>query len=118
MPPPIASRACRTSPGARSSAAVALVIAVAVLVAAALLSLQGCGPAAPDATKYQCPMHPTYVSDRPGDCPICGMRLVPIEEKTAPTTVPAYSCPMHPEVTSDKPGRCPKCGRAIPGVWS
>jgi RND family efflux transporter MFP subunit len=23
-------------------------------------------------------MHPTYVSDRPGDCPICGMRLVPI----------------------------------------
>lgn len=29
--------------------------------------------------KYHCPMHPTYVSDRPGDCPICGMRLVPIE---------------------------------------
>lgn len=28
---------------------------------------------------YHCPMHPTYVSDRPGDCPICGMRLVPME---------------------------------------
>ncbi len=25
---------------------------------------------------YVCPMHPTYTSDRPGDCPICGMRLV------------------------------------------
>lgn len=25
---------------------------------------------------YLCPMHPTYTSDRPGDCPICGMRLV------------------------------------------
>ncbi len=25
---------------------------------------------------YACPMHPTYTSDRPGDCPICGMRLV------------------------------------------
>lgn len=30
--------------------------------------------------RYHCPMHPNYVSDRPGDCPICGMRLVPIEE--------------------------------------
>ena len=26
---------------------------------------------------YYCPMHPTYVSDRPGDCPICNMKLVP-----------------------------------------
>jgi len=25
-------------------------------------------------------MHPTYVSDKPGDCPICGMKLVPIKE--------------------------------------
>ncbi len=29
--------------------------------------------------KYHCPMHPTYVSDKPGDCPICHMKLVPIE---------------------------------------
>ncbi len=26
---------------------------------------------------YHCPMHPTYVSDRPGDCPICNMKMVP-----------------------------------------
>ncbi|EQA37995.1 HlyD family secretion protein [Leptospira inadai serovar Lyme str. 10] len=25
---------------------------------------------------YYCPMHPTYISDRPGTCPICGMDLV------------------------------------------
>ena len=25
---------------------------------------------------YYCPMHPTYTSDRPGDCPICYMKLV------------------------------------------
>jgi len=29
---------------------------------------------------YQCPMHPTYTSDKPGECPICGMDLVPIEQ--------------------------------------
>lgn len=28
---------------------------------------------------YHCPMHPTYISDKPGDCPICGMKLVPIK---------------------------------------
>lgn len=42
------------------------------------------GEAAPSAAgvaRYHCPMHPTMVSDRPGDCPICGMRMVPTEEK-------------------------------------
>jgi len=27
---------------------------------------------------YHCPMHPDYKSDRPGNCPICGMRLEPV----------------------------------------
>lgn len=35
--------------------------------------------------RYHCPMHPNYVSDRPGDCPICGMRLVPIEQPATHT---------------------------------
>lgn len=29
---------------------------------------------------YTCAMHPTYQSDKPGDCPICGMTLVPREQ--------------------------------------
>jgi membrane fusion protein, copper/silver efflux system len=30
------------------------------------------------AVAYTCPMHPSYRSDHPGDCPLCGMRLVPV----------------------------------------
>jgi len=32
------------------------------------------------ATMYHCPMHPTYTSDRPGDCPICDMKLVKMDQ--------------------------------------
>lgn len=28
-------------------------------------------------TVYTCPMHPEVVSDQPGKCPKCGMKLVP-----------------------------------------
>jgi membrane fusion protein, copper/silver efflux system len=89
---------------------------VTLTVLASLLLLLACGRGPVSTAKYHCPMHPTYIADRPGDCPICGMRLVPIEEKAAPATVPAYVCPMHPEVVSDQPGqRCSKCGmRLVP----
>jgi Heavy metal binding domain len=30
--------------------------------------------------KYTCPMHPDVVTDRPGNCPKCGMKLVPLKE--------------------------------------
>ncbi len=34
------------------------------------------------AALYHCPMHPSYTSDRPGECPICGMRLEPVPDTT------------------------------------
>lgn len=30
---------------------------------------------------YTCPMHPEVISDKPGNCPKCGMTLVPVKEK-------------------------------------
>lgn len=44
------------------------------------------------ADRYHCPMHPTIIQDRKGDCPICGMKLVPFKEpprSTAPAAVAA-----------------------------
>jgi len=34
--------------------------------------------AMPAGTKYTCPMHPEVISDKPGDCPKCGMALEPM----------------------------------------
>jgi len=34
--------------------------------------------AAPAGATYTCPMHPEVLRDAPGDCPICGMALVPV----------------------------------------
>ena len=36
------------------------------------------------AAGYYCPMHPTYTSDRPGNCPICNMKLVPVTQPSPP----------------------------------
>jgi hypothetical protein len=37
--------------------------------------------ASPAAQKYTCPMHPEVVQNKPGNCPKCGMKLVPKEDK-------------------------------------
>jgi len=35
--------------------------------------------------KYTCRMHPEVITDHPGNCPKCGMKLVPMKEKKRPT---------------------------------
>jgi RND family efflux transporter MFP subunit len=79
--------------------------------------------------KYHCPMHPGYISDKPGDCPICGMKLVPMESQVSPEAAakegptghetagaPArkkerkilyWTDAMNPGARYDKPGKAP-----------
>ncbi|WP_303290815.1 MULTISPECIES: copper-translocating P-type ATPase [unclassified Marinobacter] len=87
-------------------------------------------------------MHPEVISDEPGNCPKCGMHLVPLEnnkvsshsdhshhcsgdhekpsgdDRTYDRVPPGYSgvvytCPMHPQVRQTKPGACPLCGMGL-----
>jgi len=88
--------------------------------------------------RYVCPMHADVKSDKPGDCPKCGMELKEkkmdmkmdstkmeikhgsmkmdhskMDKKTESTKIGdvTYACPMQceGEKTYNKPGSCPKC---------
>ena len=108
------------NPPSRRIARLVLVLAFAAVAPAALVFSAGCGKKgarAVAAKKYQCPMHPEIIRDAPGDCPICGMKLVPIEgatpvtaEKATPAKAAAgtrkilfYRSPMGTGETSPTP---------------
>ena len=91
-------------------------------------------------TIYTCPMHPEIRQESPGNCPKCGMTLIPegtahqvsqdhhghhhaVPPSAAPDVSydqvpkgwngPVYICPMHAQVRQTAPGSCPICGMGL-----
>ncbi len=110
-----------------------LAVVLLILFISAAVVISGCSQAG-SANKskqekaiYYCPMHPTYTSDRPGDCPICNMKLVKREaeeissyEKAAEEICIEHNCTMKDcgmrVIANLKPGEkisCPICGEFI-----
>lgn len=75
---------------------------------------------------YYCPMHPGFTSDKPGDCSICGMKLVKKDKaraieagvKSAWEICILHNCKMancQMEITGDIKD-CPFCGAHLDGT--
>jgi nitrite reductase/ring-hydroxylating ferredoxin subunit len=122
-----------------------LLIIASIMFFGSVFVLTGCGRskdhtvASESKVIYRCPMHPTFTSDKPGDCVICGMKLVKAEnnsanktsnqemnmtvqsnEKTLEEVCVAHKCTMKNCPMSVKahikPGErlvCPVCGEVI-----
>ena len=56
---------------------------------------------------YTCSMHTQILLDHPGDCPICGMKLVPVMAGAAPHQrhIKYYKSSMNPGEVSPTPGK-------------
>jgi len=64
---------------------------------------------------YYCPMHKTYHSDKPGNCPICSMKLVKLENGDTPSaTEAAIKMPAAPGPAPASPQNHQDTGIFIP----
>jgi RND family efflux transporter MFP subunit len=100
---------------------IALGALVLALAGSASLLLTGCGErgsatAAKEEQLYTCGMHPQVIQNKPGNCPICGMKLTPIRKQagaaaatpgasSGPKKVKYYKSTMAPGEVSPTPRR-------------
>ena len=78
-------------------------ITICIFLTAAALELscqketpkQGGTAATAENELYICPMHPQVTADKPGDCPICGMRLVKKEAEKPKPAATATGAPAN-----------------------
>ncbi len=77
---------------------------------------------ADDKVVYICPMpeHVALQYEHAGQCPLCGMTLVPVTPDLLAKIQPGgrveyYTCPMHEHsmVRESKAGKCPRCGMTL-----
>jgi RND family efflux transporter MFP subunit len=71
---------------------------------------------------WTCGMHPQVISEEPGQCPICGMDLVPMgmgepghdhAATVAASAAAVWTCEEHPEIEELAPGECPIDGSPL-----
>jgi RND family efflux transporter MFP subunit len=97
-----------------------LIALLGVLLAAACgaaLLLTGCGndqssaAGAKEEQLYTCGMHPQVIEHKPGNCPICGMKLTPVRKEAAAKAPPGerkvkhYKSTMNPGEVSPGPAK-------------
>lgn len=82
-------------------------------------------PTAAEGQLWTCGMHPQVLKEEPGQCPICGMDLVPLgmdeagheghdhEAAVAASTATVWTCEEHPQIRESEPGECPIDGRPL-----
>src|SRR6516165_9558007 len=90
-----------------------LALGAVVLVLAIIVS--GCSPGdqAKQEQLYTCGMHPQVIQNKPGNCPICGMKLTPVRKQggtaaaapSAERKVKFYKSTMNPGETSPGPAK-------------
>jgi len=63
---------------------------------------------------WTCGMHPQVIQEEAGQCPICGMNLVPLNmgddsahDHDHQVQTSQWTCPEHPSIVEDEPGSCP-----------
>lgn len=105
---------------------IALIIVAAIAVVAVVSTRERAGVSA-EKVQYYCPMHPGFVSDKPGDCPICFMKLVKrgADGKGAqrpedvcylhncPMVHQGVTCPMMVVAKAGEEVTCPVCGTHV-----
>jgi RND family efflux transporter MFP subunit len=94
-------------------------VALLLVAGGAEVLLTGCGRDRSQGTQaseeqlYTCGMHPQVIQNKPGNCPICGMKLTPIRKQGGAAGAPAaaerkvkfYKSTMNPGETSPVPAK-------------
>src|SRR5947208_15894440 len=74
-----------------------LFVLIAVLLGAGavvfLTHRRGASSGGASKQLYTCGMHPQIIKDKPGDCPICGMKLQPIRKQPGENATAATGAP-------------------------